>query len=218
VALLGLWSLRLDPAHDAVPLQRLRIKLHRRYRLYYFLTFMAGARRPIYIAFSMLLLPKGFHFTVRDMTLLFIINNAINLFLDPLSGRATIKLGERRILSLGYFSVIGIFPTSAFTSSRLLASTMYVADFIVFNFAVAVKTCFQQVSDPADIAPVMAAGFTINQVAAVILPLVGGALWMIDYRRPAGAVLSALNLVAIQRLRVPDDTVPLVFPVAALAV
>jgi len=219
VALLGLWSLRQDPTHDAVPLQRLRMTLHRRYRLYYFLTFMAGARRQIYIAFSMLLLVQVFHFTVRDMTILFIINNAINFFLNPLIGRAIIKLGERRILSLEYCSVIGIFLTYACTSSRLVASAMYVADFIVFNFAVAINTYFQKVADPADIAPGMAAGFTINHVAAVILPLVGGALWMIDYRIPfmAGALLAAVNLVAIQWLRVPGDAAPLAVPAALLA-
>ena len=220
VALLGLWSLGQNPTHDAVPLQRLRMTLHRRYRLYYFLTFMAGARRMIYIAFSMLLLVKVFHFTVRDMTVLFIINNAINFFLNPLIGRAIVKLGERRVLSLEYFSVIGIFLTYAFTSSRMVASAMYIADFIVFNFAVAINTYFQKVADPADIAPGMAAGFTINHVAAVVLPLVGGALWMIDYRIPflAGAVLAAVNLVAIQWLRVPGDAPSLAVPAAVLAV
>jgi hypothetical protein len=207
VALLGLWSLSQDPTHAAIPPQRLQMFLRRRYTLYYFLTFMAGARRQIYIAFSMLLLVKIFHFTVRDMTILFIINNAINFFLNPLIGRAIAHFGERRILSLEYASVIAIFLTYAFTSSRLLASAMYIVDFVVFNFAVAINTYFQKVADPVDIAPSMAVGFTINHVAAVVLPLVGGLLWMIDYRIPfvCGAILAAITLVGIQLIRLPHE-------------
>ena len=81
-----------------------------------------------------------------------------------------------------------------------------ILDFILFNFAVAVNTYFQKVADPRDIAPSMAVGFTINHIAAVVLPVVGGALWMLDYRIPfiAGALLAAVNLVAVQRIRIPE--------------
>ena len=60
-------------------------------------------------------------------------------------------------------------------------------------------------ADPRDIAPSMAVGFTINHIAAVVLPVVGGALWMVDYRIPfiAGACLAMVALVAVQRIRVP---------------
>jgi hypothetical protein len=84
---------------------------------------------------------------------------------------------------------------------------MYIVDFILFNFAVAINTYFQKVADPRDIAPSMAVGFTINHIAAVALPVLGGALWMLDYRIPfiAGAVLAAVNLVAVQRIRIPTE-------------
>lgn len=205
VMLLGLWSLCQNPSSPNVPIQRQRMVLRRRYLLYYFLTFMSGARRQIFIAFSLFLLVKVFDFTVREMTVLFIINNAINFFLNPLIGRAILAFGERRILSVEYVGIICVFLTYAFTSSRYVAATMYILDFILFNFAVAVNTYFQKVADPSDIAPSMAVGFTINHIAAVVLPVIGGALWMLDYRIPfiAGAVLAAVNLVAVQRIRIP---------------
>lgn len=205
VVLLGVWSLCQNPSHPSIPLQRQRMVLRRRYLLYYFLTFMSGARRQIFIAFSLFLLVQVFHFTVREMTILFIINNAINYFLNPLIGRAILHFGERRILSIEYAGIICIFLTYAFTSSRYVAATMYILDFILFNFAIAVNTYFQKVADPRDIAPTMAVGFTINHIAAVVLPILGGALWMLDYRIPfvAGALLGAVNLIAIQRIRIP---------------
>lgn len=207
VVALGVWSLFLNPTRADVPLQRQRMVLRKRYFLYYFLTFMSGARRQIFIAFSLFLLVKVFDYTVREMTLLFIINNLINFLFNPLIGRAIVHFGERRILSIEYVGIICVFLTYAFTESRYMAGAMYILDFILFNFAVAVNTYFQKVADPADIAPSMAVGFTINHIAAVVLPVVGGALWMLDYRIPfiAGAVLGAVNLVAVQFIRVPDE-------------
>ncbi|TWJ13308.1 MFS transporter [Geobacter argillaceus] len=206
VAMLGSWALTRNPTHGGVPIQRQRMVLRRRYALYYFLTFMSGARRQIHIAFSMFLLVKVFHFTVREMTVLFIVNNAINYFLNPLIGRAIIAFGERRILSLEYGGIICVFLTYAFTGSKLVAAAMYILDFILFNFAVGINTYFQKVADPRDIAPSMAVGFTINHIAAVVLPVVGGALWMVDYRIPfiVGACLALVALVAVQRMRVPQ--------------
>jgi hypothetical protein len=59
----------------------------------------------------------------------------------------------------------------------------------------------------------MAVGFTINHIAAIALPVLGGALWMLDYRIPfiAGAVLAAVNLVAVQRIRIPADEAQIPF-------
>ncbi len=198
VAVLGLWALSQDPTHADIVPQRQRMILRRRYFLYYLLTFLSGARRQIHITFSLFLLVKVFHFTIREMTLLFIINNAINYFLNPLIGRAIVTFGERRILSLEYCGIFCVFLGYAFTGSRMVAASLYIADFILFNFAVAINTYFQKVADPADIAPSMAVGFTINHIAAVILPLLGGLLWMVDYRIPflAGSFLAVIALCA----------------------
>jgi hypothetical protein len=87
---------------------------------------------------------------------------------------------------------------------------MYVFDHILFNFAIAIRTYFQKVADPQDIAPSMAVGFTINHIAAVVMPAIGGALWMIDYRIPffAGAGLSLISLLAVQWIPRPADLSP----------
>jgi len=62
------------------------------------------------------------------------------------------------------------------------------------------------VADPRDIAPSMAVGFTINHIAAVVLPALGGVLWMVDYRIPfvAGAAMAMISLIAVQQIRVPS--------------
>ena len=85
---------------------------------------------------------------------------------------------------------------------------LYILDHIFFSFAMATKTYFQKVADPRDIAPSMAVGFTINHIAAVVLPALGGFLWMLDYRIPfiAGACMSAVSLAAVQLIRTGKST------------
>jgi hypothetical protein len=88
-------------------------------------------------------------------------------------------------------------------------AALFILDHIFFNFSIAIRTYFQKVGDPRDIAPSMAVGFTINHIAAVFLPALGGLLWVLDYRIPffGGAVMAAISLMAVQKIRVPGRNV-----------
>ncbi len=176
----GIWSFTRNPVRENIVPQRKKMILRSRYWLYYFLTFMAGARRQIFVAFAVYLLVKKFEFSVQEITVLFVINNAVNYFLAPMIGRAIVRFGERWVLSAEYFSLIFIFVAYAFVDSKLVVAVLYVADHIFFNFSMAIRTFFQKIGDPADIAPSMAVGFTINHIGAVVFPVMGGILWMID--------------------------------------
>jgi predicted MFS family arabinose efflux permease len=203
IVAIGCWGLSQNPARlDLVP-QRKQMVLRVRYWLFYFLTFMAGARRQIFTTFAVFLLVKKFGFSVQQVTLLFVVNNGINYFVSPLIGRAIIRFGERRVLSLEYAGLMLVFVGYALVESSLVAAGLYILDHLFFNFSMAIQTYFQKVSDPQDIAPSMAVGFTINHIAAVVLPALGGALWMIDYRMVffAGAVMAMISLGAVQRIR-----------------
>jgi hypothetical protein len=207
IAAAGLWALTRDPSNPQALPQRKQMILRKRYWLFYFLTFMAGARRQIFIAFSVLLLVQKFNYSVQEVTILFVINNSINYFLSPIVGKSIIRFGERKVLSLEYFSVIFIFTAYATTDSKLLVAFIYILDQIFFTFAIAIRTYFQKVGDARDIAPSMAVGFTINHLAAVFLPAIGGMLWVIDYRIPffAGAAMGIISLLAVQKIRTPRN-------------
>jgi len=202
----GFWGLFQDPTHKDIPHQSLKMVVRKRYWLFYCLTFLSGARRQIFMVFSMFLLVKVFHFTVREVTILFLINNGINWILNPLIGRAIIKFGERTLCTTEYLGVIMIFITYASTTSKLTAAGVYILDSILFCFSVAIRTYFHKIADSADIAPSTAVGFTVNHAAAVFLPALGGLLWMIDYRIPflVGALLGAVSLVLAQFIRIPE--------------
>ncbi|QWV95440.1 MFS transporter [Geomonas oryzisoli] len=202
----GIWGLFQNPTHAGIVPQRKKMILRRRYSLFYLLTLLSGARRQIFVVFSILLLVQVFHFTVREMTILFIVNNVVAYILNSLIGKAINHFGERTISSIEYSGVIVIFLVYAFTTSKNLVMLMYILDNILYNFEVAIRTYFQKVADPADIASSMSVGFTINHIAAVFLPALGGYFWMMDYRIPfiAGTVLGVVSLVAAQWMRVPE--------------
>ncbi len=200
----GCWGFSQNPVDPNIVPQHKKMIFRKRYWLYYFLTFMSGARRQIFMAFAVFLLVKKFQFTVQEVTILFVINNLANYFLSPLIGKSIIRFGERKILSLEYFSLIFIFLAYATVESKTLVAILYILDHIFFNFAIAIRTYFQKVGDPRDIAPSMAVGYTINHIAAVLLPAIGGLLWIVDYRIPfvCGAILSIISLVAVQQIKV----------------
>jgi hypothetical protein len=205
---IALWGFLQNPARSNLPMQRKQMILRKRYGLFYFLTFLSGARRQIFMAFAVFLMVERFGFTVREITLLFIANNGINYYLSPMIGKAIVRYGERRVLSLEYASMILIFLAYAWVQSKWMVAALYVLDHIFFNFAIAIRTYFQKVADPRDIAPSMAVGFTINHIAAVALPVIGGLLWMVDYRIPfvGGAALAMVSLAGVQFIRLPQPT------------
>jgi len=200
----GFWGFTQDPTDREIVSQHKKMIFRKKYWLFYFLTFMSGARRQIFIAFAVFLLVKKFQFSVQEVTVLFVINNLINYFLSPLIGKGIIRFGERKVLSLEYFSLIFIFLAYATVSSKMLVAVLYILDHVFFNFAIAIRTYFQKVGDPKDIAPSMAVGFTINHIAAVFLPAIGGLLWVVDYRIPfvCGAILSMISLIAVQQIKI----------------
>lgn len=199
----SLWALTQNPTDKDILPQHKKMIFKKKYGLYYFLTFMAGARRQIFMAFAIFLLVKKFNFSVQEITIIFVINNIINYFLSPLIGKSIIKFGERKVLSLEYFSLIFVFLAYAVIETKIIIAVIYIIDYIFFNFSIAIRTYFQKIGDPKDIAPSMAVGFTINHIAAVFLPVLGGLLWMIDYRIPfiAGSCLSVISLIAVQKIK-----------------
>ncbi len=200
----GIWGLSQNPTRKDIVPQRKKMILRKKYWLYYFLTFMAGARRQIFIAFAVFLLVKKFEYSVQEVTILFVVNNAINFFLAPQIGKAIIRYGERKVLSIEYGTLIAVFVAYAYVDSKWIITLLYIIDHIVFNFSIAIRTYFQKIGDPRDIAPSMAVGFTINHIAAVVIPAVGGIVWMVDYKIPflAGAVMSFISLMAVQLIRI----------------
>jgi hypothetical protein len=201
----GLWALPQDPTRQDLVPQHKKLIFRRKYWLFYMLTFLSGGRRQIFVAFAVFLLVQRYGYTVQHITLLFVLNNAVNWALNPLIGRAVNRFGERWVLSLEYGSLIFIFLAYALVDNALVAGALYVLDNIFFNFAMAIRTYYQKIAEPGDMASGMAVGFTINHIAAVCIPVLGGLAWMVDYRTVffGAAGMSLVSLALSQLVNPP---------------
>ncbi|AAV96357.1 MFS transporter [Ruegeria pomeroyi] len=181
---IALFCLLAYPQFDAPTPQTKKLILRRRYWLYYALQFMAGARRQIFVVFAGFMMVEKFGFDVHELTGLYLINLVINMGVAPLLGRAVARFGERRTLVFEYSGLALVFAAYGgiywFGWGVTLAAILYVIDHILFALALALKTYFQKIADPADIAPTAAVAFTINHIAAVFLPVLLGLLWVVS--------------------------------------
>ncbi|MGI9370891.1 MAG: MFS transporter [Hyphomicrobiales bacterium] len=182
---------------EEVP-QRKKLFLRKRYWLYYALTFMSGARRQIFIVFAGFMMVEKFGYSVAAISLLFIANAAFNMVFAPKIGGLIVKWGERRALIFEYIGLIGVFVTYAFVETPWIAAALYLIDHAFFALAIAMKTYFQKIADPADIAPTAGVAFSINHIAAVGLPVALGYVWIHSHSAVfligAGMALTSLIL------------------------
>ncbi len=188
--------------------QRRQLVLRQRYWLYYALTFMDGARRQIFVIFAVLLMVQKFGYSVGDVTLLMLVNAVCNMLITPWLGILIGRWGDRRTMIFENIGLIGIFFLYAVTTNAWIAAGLYIIDNALFFLAISHRTYFQKIADPADIAPTSGVAFSINHVAAVLIPIPLGILWDTS---PAAVFLigSAMAGVAlVLSLLVPRDPEP----------
>ena len=178
---------------EGIP-QHKKLILRKRYWLYYALTLMGGARRQIFTVFAGFLMVERFGYEVHEVAALFFINGAINMLLAPKIGKLIVRFGERRALTFEYIGLIGVFTTYAFVTNVWLAGALYVIDHAFFAIAIAMKTYFQKIADPAEIAPTAGVSFTINHIAAVFIPVTFGLLWLVS---PAAVFLVGAAMACV---------------------
>jgi len=186
------------PQFEAPTPQIKRMVLRKRYWLYYALQFMSGARRQIFVVFAGFMMVERFGFQVHEITTLYLINLVANMLFAPLMGRAVGYFGERRALGFEYIGLVIVFLAYGGVYflgwGVVIAATLYVLDHMFFALALALKTYFQKIADPADIAPTAAVAFTINHIAAVFLPVLLGLLWLVS---PAAVFFLAAGMAAV---------------------
>ena len=175
-----LWIAIAFPQFDANVTQNKNLVLRKRYWLYYALTFMSGARRQIFTVFAGFLMVERFGYSAADITLLFLANYGFNFLFAKKIGRFIGKVGERKALAFEYIGLIFVFVGYAFVETAEWAAALYIVDHLFFALALAIKTYLQKIADPADMASTAGVSFTINHIAAVVIPVTFGLIWLVS--------------------------------------
>ncbi|UWR23370.1 MFS transporter [Sulfitobacter sp. S190] len=208
----ALFALLAFPQYESPHPQIKRLVVRRRYWLYYALQFMSGARRQIFMVFAGFMMVEKFGFQVHEIAGLYLVNLMLNMLIAPVLGKVVARFGERNALMFEYVGLICVFLAYGgvyfFDWSFQVAAVLFVLDHLFFGLALALKTYFQKIGAPGDMAPTAAVAFTINHIAAVFLPVLLGLLWLVS---PMGVFLLAAGMAAVSLMLatlIPRHPVP----------
>jgi len=121
---------------------------------------------------------QKFGFSAANIALLFMANHLINAVVAPKIGKLISRFGERRIMNIEYAGLMIVFTSYAFVETAWVAALLYIVDHILFAMVIAIRSYFQKIADPADIASTSGVSFTINHIAAVVIPVIFGLVWL----------------------------------------
>ncbi|MCL4426002.1 MAG: MFS transporter [Firmicutes bacterium] len=174
-----------------------------RYRLYYLLTLLSGARRHMFITFAPFALVTIYGTPVKTIATLLVVSNILALFTRPWMGRLIDLLGERKVLVFNYACLASVFLGYAFLTQTFVLYALYILDNLFLASDVGATTYLDRIAPHDDISPTLAMGGTINHISGVTFPALGGFLW--TFYGPAatflaGALLAVLSLLVSSRL------------------
>jgi predicted MFS family arabinose efflux permease len=206
----GLSLLPLGGGKQGLPPRR-RVVLRRQYWLYYTLSFLMGSRRHIFTTFAIFLLVREYGISVQTTATLFLVNSLVNTYAMQLVGRLVGRLGERVMLSVAFGTLFFVFLGYAYVESLPLLFGLFVVDNVMFGFNLALPTYFQKIAVTAEeITSNLSVEQTINHIAAIVVPVAGGAVWeLFGSQAPflAGAGVVLVSLLLTQFIRTPTEQV-----------
>jgi hypothetical protein len=210
IAAVFFFLMRMPGAH----LDRPKFVWNGKYRLYYTLQLLFGARKQIFITFGPWVLVKVFHQPVWIFAQLWIAASVLGLFFQPALGRAIDRYGERAVLMLDGVLTFAVCMGYAFADKipvpGLALGLLYaclIGDQLLFGTGMARDTYLSKIAvKKEDIAPTLSLGVSINHVVSMSIPSLGGLLW-INYGHPAvfysAAGIALLMVAFTSRIRLP---------------
>ena len=195
----------------------MHLRLHRKYRLFYWLSILFGTRKQIFITFAPWVLVRVFAQPVQNIAVLMTIGGVLGIVLQPHLGRLIDTRGERFVLAGEALILIFVCLLYGF-AGRLFPAAIalpviggcYIADMLLMSVGMARATYLKKIAlDPAHIMPALAAATSINHVFSISTAVFCGWIWHVlgyQYVFLIGAVVACINLASALRIRLPAKT------------
>ncbi|MDR2546001.1 MAG: MFS transporter [Lachnospiraceae bacterium] len=219
--LAGVTFLFMTPNQTEIRKQRFIFR--KKFSLYYALCVVFGARKQITITFVPWLLITVYGQPVANITILFFTVSVMNVFFRPWLGGIIDRKGERFTLMLE--AVLLMLACFGFAFSQLLfsgsvalvvVSGCYVIDHLFSGCGMARTTYVRRLTDnPGEVSATLALGVSFDHIVSMSMPTFAGMLWAMNmgtgyvYVFIGGLVISVLNLLLANRIRVPEGERPL---------
>ncbi len=198
LSLIGAVIMLLIP-RDKTQITARKMIFRKRYWLYYLLIFLSGSRMHIYQIFATFFLVSVFKVPVQHMAILLGVSNVFAMITRPIIGRFIDKAGEQAALTINYSLVFLIFIGYATIKYLPFIYFLYVLDNASMGVTMAISTFLDKIAPREEIISSLAMGSTIQHIAGVMVPVVGGTIWSTfgyQYTFLTGAVFALLSLSA----------------------
>jgi predicted MFS family arabinose efflux permease len=190
------------------------LKLHKEYRLYYWLAILFGTRKQIFLTFAPWVLVTVFHQPTEMLATLLTVAGIAGIAFQPLLGRAIDALGEKKVLAFEAMCLVVIcagygFSRNVFSESTALvvAAICFIADQLLMSVNMARSTYLKKIAvHPDHITPTLTMAVSIDHVFSISIALIGGIVWTHwGYQMVfiLGAGIALGNLVSVQFIRMP---------------
>ncbi len=158
---------------------------NKKYKTYYKLAIVNGARKQITLTFAPWLLIDIFGRTVSFITALFFVVCVLNLFFKPWFGKLIDEKGERNALKLeavvmavacvGFAFSELLFP---FEIALVIVVVCYILDKLMESAMMARATYVRRISTKqSDVSKTISMGQSMDHVVSMLIPLVAGYAW-----------------------------------------
>lgn len=186
-------------------IEKPKIIVKKKYWVYYILTFLEGCRKQVFITFALFVLVKVYKMQIRYTAILMLFNAIMVIIFSPFIGYSIDRYGERRVLFISYFLVFFVFIGYAFFHNIWLLIACYTIDNILYLGSISLTSYIGKLVPKNELRPTLSMGVTMNHIAAVAMPIIGGILWeKLGYEVVfmIGAVIVIISLVFIPFMKI----------------
>jgi len=191
------------------------LKMHKEYRLYYWLSILYGTRKQIFLTFAPWVLVTVFKQPTQMLATLLTVGGVIGVVFQPLLGRAIDRFGERVILAgeacilifvcLGYASARKLFGPQA---ALAVTAACFVLDQLLMSVGMARATYIKKIAlSPEHVAPALAMSTSIDHAFSISTAVVCGWLWHAfgyEVVFVLGAGIAVVNLFSAMKITIPE--------------
>lgn len=192
--------------------RRQRMVIHPKFRLYYALELLNGARKQIFLTFGPWVLIQVYGRPANTIAGLLVVASILGLFFKPAVGWAIDRFGERAVMTvegvsiafvcLGYGYALRLCGGDA-QAALPLAGACYVLDNLLFTMGTSRVVYMSRLADsPSEITSTLSMGVSVNHIASMTIPVMAGQLWAnLGYERLFLAAAGlGLVIAAVSRL------------------
>ena len=195
----GLAAMMIPKNADG-PAKRPRLYFNWKYKIFYALELFYGARKQIFLTFAPYVLIKVYGFDTAVMAALFGLAAGLNIFMAPLVGKLTDRIGYRNVMiydTVVLFFVCLLYGYAGHWFPKHVAlwvvGVNFMLDAVLSTTSLATNLYVKDISDNRDeLTSTLSTGISINHLISICAAPVGGWIWLRFGVGPLFAVAAAM--------------------------